>query len=599
MKRTKLLILLCIAYFFSITQVFASDKWLVGHFFEWNGQLNKVQTEPLTHLVYNHLDLTPDASIKILHPELASSHFKALQQLKQQQPELIILASIGGWTLSKHYPSVVADEAKSHQLIKNIGELVANSEFDGVSIDWRYPGISRESTVGQRDHDGAYLLRLLRNIRQAYPTMPLIVTVSVLTDDLAYLPVADMSQTVDFIEVLTLDLAGHWQNHTGHASPLHTPVDNPSIFTGSVSESIEYLLQQRVPANKLVISVPAFGHGWLGVRDHKLGLFQPSQSIPAGDYSVPEQANTGLYHQQSIHELFFTEHYQSFWDDQAKASYLFNALTGHFISFESTRSLKEKIDYIHLHDLAGISVQDLGADASLTTQASTLLAQKGYDSFFIEVRKEKINWFVQGGILLVFIPLFLFIGFGYRHKNKQKQITMTRELMALKSRLELLSAISPSEMTELKQYLAEKQQQYKLTVSEGPISAQLKHMMTYLSTHIQQLSNDPSLLSELHKISSNKNKLLYVQAEKGYTALHLHRHDKPEYIYSRLRQLKKYYDDEFLLQIHRSYLVHPQKVEGIRERSQGKFVVVIEDHELPIGGSFLAAVKQKNAHWFE
>lgn len=584
---------------FLTAQAFASDKLLMGHFFEWNGQIGDVQTDPLTHLVYNHLDLTTDASIEILHPELASSHFQALQQLKQDQPELLILASIGGWTLSKHYPSVVADETKSHQLIKNIGEFVANSEFDGVSIDWRYPGISRESTVGQRDYDGEYLLRLLRNIRQAYPTMPLVVTVSVLTDDLAYLPVADISQSVDFIEVLTLDLAGHWQNHTGHSSPLHTPLHNPSIFTGSVSESIEFLLQQQVPADKLLISIPAFGHGWQGVSANKLGLFQSSQSIPAGDYSVPGQANTGLYHQQSIQELFFTEHYQSFWDNQAKASYIFNAQTGHFISFESTRSLKAKVDYIHLHGLAGISIQDLGADASLTTQAATLLAKTHHDTFVTQIGKGQMNWWVQGGTLLLVLLLFILIGFGYQRKNKQKQITMTRELMALKLRLEQLTAISPSELTELQQYLIEKQQQYKLSVSEKPISTQLQDMMSYLSAHIQQLSNDPSLLSELHKISSNKNKLLYIQAEKGYTALYLHRQDKPDYIYSRLRQLKKYYNDEFLLQIHRSYLVHPQKVRGVRERSQGKFVVVIEEHELPIGGSFLDSVQQKYSHWFE
>ncbi len=583
----KRLYICCLLVTFS-AQALAANKQLIGHFFEWNGQINKVQTDKITHFVYNHFNLTANADIEINHPELAKPNFIALKQLKKQRPELIMLASIGGWALSKHYPEVVASKAKRNQLVQNIGHFITNSDFDGISIDWRYPGISRQSTVGQRNHDGEYLLHLLQQIRQTYPEMPLIVTVSVLVDDLAYLPVFELSQTVDFVEVLTLDLAGHWQNHTGHAAPLYTPTNNPSIFTGSVNESITYLLKRKVPANKLIISIPAFGHGWMGAGNINHGLFQPSASITPGDYPIKGHANKGLYRQQSIHALFFSENYQSYWDNQAKASYLFNDQTGHFVSFESTRSLKAKINYIKQNGLSGISVQNLDADASLTEQAFNLLKQT-------PAQTRQYNW-PLAGFLLLSLVIVLLLAFVYLKKHKQTK--MTQEFIALKQKLEQLTVISEAELVELQQQLASKQQKYRLKSQDLSISAQLLQMMSHLGKLIQQLSNDPSLLSELHKISSNKSKLLYVQAEKGYTGLYLHNQTQPEYIYSRLKQLKQYYDDDFLIQTHRSYLVNVQKVEHIKEQSDGKFFVTIGQQTLPIGGSFIKGLKQQYPHWF-
>ncbi|MFT4930126.1 MAG: hypothetical protein ACI8WB_006262 [Phenylobacterium sp.] len=41
------------------------------------------------------------------------------------------------------------------------------------------------------------------------------------------------------------------------------------------------------------------------------GLFQPSLAVSVGDYAIAGEANKGLYRQQSIHSLFFTEHYQA------------------------------------------------------------------------------------------------------------------------------------------------------------------------------------------------------------------------------------------------------------------------------------------------
>ncbi|MCE0559335.1 glycosyl hydrolase family 18 protein [Motilimonas sp. E26] len=575
---------------------FASEKLVVGQFFGWNGQVSDLQVEPLTHLVYNHLDLTETASINVLLPKQELKHLTALHKLKQRKPSLKLLASIGGWALSKNYPLVTSNEKLSQQFIDNIGTLLSEGVFDGVSIDWRYPGVSRESTVGNRDSDGGNLLALIIRIRETYPNIPLFMTVSVLTDDLIYLPIKQISQYVDAIEILSLDLAGHWQNKSGHSSPLFTPKDSPAIFTGSLDEAVQHLLNQQVPSDKLIVSIPAFGHGWLGVKNNNQGLFQPSESIPKGDYTPKGQPNTGLYSQQSIQDLYFAENYQSYWDDQAKASYLFNMQTGHFISFESTRSLKEKVAYINHYQLAGMSIQDLGADVSLVTQAANLLNTNKLPA----IDTHQINLKLISLTLLLLLSAG-FLGFYWYRRainHNQQQQEMAKELLHLQLQQASLPTTSNEDITELKKELEQQQQKYNLTLEDQSITAQLQQMMGHLSSHLQQVTNDPTLLSELHKISSNKNRLLYIQAEKGYTGLYLHNQDKPEYIYTRLKQLKRYYDDEFLVQIHRSYLVSAQKVEGVFENNEGKLMIQIGNKTLPIGGSYIAKLQQNFNHWF-
>lgn len=45
--------------------------------------------------------------------------------------------------------------------------------------------------------------------------------------------------------------------------------------------------------------------------------------------------------------------YTKYWDDVAKAPYLFNARTKYFITYDDERSIREKCDYIKKNGLAG------------------------------------------------------------------------------------------------------------------------------------------------------------------------------------------------------------------------------------------------------
>ena len=71
---------------------------------------------------------------------------------------------------------------------------------------------------------------------------------------------------------------------------------------------------------------------------------------------------------KNIHYTTIKENYLSnsdyveYWDDVAKASYLFNKSTGEFISYDSVRSIKEKCNYSKTSGIMGVMFWDYSED---------------------------------------------------------------------------------------------------------------------------------------------------------------------------------------------------------------------------------------------
>ena len=116
---------------------------------------------------------------------------------------------------------------------------------------------------------------------------------------------------------------------------------------------------------------------------------------------------------------------------------------------------------------------------------------------------------------------------------------------------------------------------------------------------VHQLAATPRLLSELYDISSNKEKIDYIKADKGYSGLYLKDNKEPIYVTLRLRVIKQYFDDISLVHVHRSYLVNPNKVLKAKQLSAFRYELQLAKVSLPIGRSYIELLKRKYPHWFE
>jgi chitinase len=140
--------------------------------------------------------------------------------------------------------------------------------------------------------------------------------------------------------------------------------------------------------------------------------------------------------------------------------------------------------------------------------------------------------------------------------------------------------------------------------SDSPIEKRALEFFELLIGQIQivrgalkGLARNPVLLSELQELSAKRDRVLCLKADVGYTAVHYTNRKDPKHISLRLRSIKYFFDDHWYLQVHRSWLVNPRKVDRI-EISRAKSEVVLGDMRVPLSRTYLQNIRATHPEWF-
>jgi chitinase len=139
---------------------------------------------------------------------------------------------------------------------------------------------------------------------------------------------------------------------TGNHAPLYLDPADPK--RASTDVSVQHYLKAGVPAGKLVLGVPFYGHVWGEVPDINHGLFQPGK---------PAANAVSSYGHVSTH---MRDGYERFWDSAASVPYLYRSRDRVFVSYEDPQTLALKCEYVLAHWLGGIMVWDYSGDAEGT-----------------------------------------------------------------------------------------------------------------------------------------------------------------------------------------------------------------------------------------
>ena len=112
----------------------------------------------------------------------------------------------------------------------------------------------------------------------------------------------------------------------------------------------------------------------------------------------------------------------------------------------------------------------------------------------------------------------------------------------------------------------------------------------------QILSNviDPKLFPELGQIASVASSILYIQAFGNTSEIYYQDADgvKEMYLDCSLQNLEAYFGNDFLLRIHKSYLINPKAGFNLQRRSSADYNLVFGKYNLPVGRKFVKQVKE-------
>lgn len=87
--------------------------------------------------------------------------------MKEKNPHLKTLLSVGGWTWFTEFSDVALTANSRAKFARSAAKLMHDNHFDGIDVDWEFPveGGSEQMTHRQRPDDRVNLTLLMQAIR--------------------------------------------------------------------------------------------------------------------------------------------------------------------------------------------------------------------------------------------------------------------------------------------------------------------------------------------------------------------------------------------------------------------------------------------------
>jgi chitinase len=319
----------------------------------------EIDAKKLTRVNYAFANIADGRIVEGLPTDAAN--LAVLTALKKDNPQLTVLVSVGGWLWSGGFSDAALTPASRVIFIDSVEAFVTRYHLDGLDVDWEFPGERGAGHVFRPEDKQNYTL-LLKELRSRFDKMagklhrPLYLTTAVgaTTDFLEHTEMGAVAKYVDTVNLMAYDYYEPGdQEITGNHAPLFSdPADPRGI---SADRSVREYEKAGVPAEKIVLGVPFYGHVWGQVQATNHGLFQPGQPIPNAYANYAVIASTML-----------GQGYTRYWDAPASAPYLYNAEKQIFVSYEDPESLALKCKYVNEQHLKGVMFWDYAGDPSGT-----------------------------------------------------------------------------------------------------------------------------------------------------------------------------------------------------------------------------------------
>ncbi|CAI4357302.1 CNT_collapsed_G0012420.mRNA.1.CDS.1 [Saccharomyces cerevisiae] len=268
-----------------------------------------------------------------------------------------VIMSIGGWSDSENFKIIIKDDKLLQNFVDSSVETMFRLGFDGIDLDWEFPGNNESEPRGY--------LKLVRMLRLKLNSLEsqifgertedhfqLSIAAPAFKDKLFYLPITEIDQYVDYWNMMTYDYYGSWSETTGYHSNLFSETELNGNF------AMHYMIDRfGVNSRKLVLGMAAYGRSF-HIKDNKFepfnqntvlinkifkGVGKPTKEIDKAD------GKEGIWPYKNLPKIGTIEQY----DPKYVSAYCFDEKNSIFISYDNTKSVKTKAEYVTHNNLGG------------------------------------------------------------------------------------------------------------------------------------------------------------------------------------------------------------------------------------------------------
>ncbi|KAL1970079.1 hypothetical protein VTN77DRAFT_6484 [Rasamsonia byssochlamydoides] len=313
------------------------------------------------------------------------SRFTALKKLKAGLQTWI---SIGGWSFTDPGPTattfseLAASTSAQSTFFSSLTSFLVNYDFDGVDIDWEYPGAPDRN--GSPDDVASYVT-FLQNLRSALDgagDYGLSITLPSSYYYMQYFDIVNISQTIDWFNVMTYDLYGTW-DETDPYTGAYVYAD--TNLTETILD-MDLLWRNNIDPSKVNLGIGFYGRSYT--------LSDPSCTAPGCPFSAggnpgPCTQSSGILSYDEIVSIIESGNATVVLDTAAAVEIAIWD-SNQWVGYDDPKTLQMKLDYANSRCLGGgttmvwaVDLDDSGTLSEALSNSTDLFPGNGTGTVYI------------------------------------------------------------------------------------------------------------------------------------------------------------------------------------------------------------------------
>lgn len=351
--------------------------------------ISKIPPDLLTDLYFASLHFNTGSNlaptVEFISLSKDQEIFTEMRKLKQKSGQLNLFMSLGGRGFNdpktfegfesyKRISAMVGSKAFRTKFIDLAINFAYQNGFDGIDLDWEYPG---DLTRGGKEEDLDNFLLLLKEFQArignsqpklllsaAFPPVVPQGMPKPLHDEPAifYKWIASCATYLDRVNVMAYSYHEPYEGSkiTGVNAPLNRDTDIKSPLY--IAKTIENYLNYGVPKDKIILGIPLFGHTYRGVLELTEESFQPGKAFLGGGlFGIPARI-PGILAYHEIANLVEAKLFQYAPDTFTSTAIAYSQKNQEWISYDTPETIRLKADLAVKNGLKGIFFWSIDRD---------------------------------------------------------------------------------------------------------------------------------------------------------------------------------------------------------------------------------------------
>ncbi len=230
------------------------------------------------------------------YPTVCGLYSHTTKNLARKYPNLRWVLSLGGWYDSNYFTEATKPQYRAN-FIKSIVEYTKAFGFDGIDIDWEYPGFehgqmplpgkpsindgedafdcAKVQCQEDRSQDGELFNAFLDELQVAMSAAgsnphgeKYLVTIAAPAgyDKFEKVDLTRMCESLDFVNIMTYDMSGAFDTQTNHQGPIIEPDPFNEGRRYSIDDAIEAHLEAGCDPKKIIMGIPFYARQFDNVQ---------------------------------------------------------------------------------------------------------------------------------------------------------------------------------------------------------------------------------------------------------------------------------------------------------------------------------------------